>query len=101
MIYFEFINIRKIKIIYLEKKMEPDEQNELNKIINNLKDINIKIKKDNKEDFKFFYEKELSSITNYASLATIKKIKQNPEYHLSKWNIIMNNLINLDNYFFF
>ena len=81
--------------------MDPDEQYELNKIINFLKDINIKIKKDNKKDFKFFYEKELSSITDYASLATIKNIKQNPEYYLSKWNIIMNHLINLDNYFFY
>ena len=82
--------------------MEGDEQQDIKTIVDILKDVKeIKISGDEKKDFKFYGISELDTIKNYASLATIKILKQKPEYYLSKWTIIMNHLINLDDYFFY
>ena len=80
--------------------MEGDEQQDIKTIktiVDILKDVkDIKITGDEKKDFKFYGISELDTIKNYASLATIKTLKQKPEYYLSKWTIIMNHLVNLD-----
>ena len=49
-------------------------------------------------NFKFYDKSDESTIKDYASFQTLKTLKQNPNYYLSKWNVILNHLINLDNY---
>lgn len=82
--------------------MEPEGQKVISKIVDFLKDIQYyRIKDDKKDDLKLYAEDDIKSIEDYASLTTIKSLKQNPEYYLSKWNIIINNLISLENYFYY
>ena len=82
--------------------MEPEGQKVISKIVDFLKDIQYyRIKDDKKDDLKLYAEDDIRSIDEYASLTTIKSLKQNPEYYLSKWNIIINNLISLENYFYY
>ena len=82
--------------------MEPEGQKVISKIVDFLKDIQYyRIKDDKKDDLKLYAEDDIKSIDEYASLTTIKSLKQNPEYYLSKWNIIINNLISLENYFYY
>lgn len=82
--------------------MEPEGQKVISKIVDFLKDIQYyRIKDDKKDDLKLYAEDDIKSIDDYASLTTIKSLKQNPEYYLSKWNIIINNIISLENYFYY
>lgn len=82
--------------------MENEDQNDLSRIVDFLKDMKFyKIKEDKKDEFQFYGESDKSLIEDYASLTTIKALKQNPEYYLTKWNIIINNLISLEDYFFY
>ena len=80
--------------------METEEQNEIKDIIHFLDDFpSLKAKSNNKEIFNF--ENDKSTIDDYASLVTIKTLKQKPEYYLAKWNVLMKSLINFDDYFYF
>ena len=82
--------------------MMPEEQKDIAKIIDFLKDIKeLKIKDDGQKNFKFYEKEDISSLEDYTSLSTIKTLTQNPEYYLLKWNVIINTLINLDDYFFY
>ena len=82
--------------------MDAEEQKDIVKIIDFLKDIKeIKIKDVNQKNMIFYENDDINSIEDYASLGTIKTLTQNPEYYLSKWNVIINTLINLDDYFFY
>ena len=61
--------------------MEPEEQKDIAKIIDFLKDIkDLKIKDDSQKNFKFYEDDDKSSLEDYVSLATIKTLTQNPEY---------------------
>ena len=52
------------------------------------------------ENDKFYDSKDIEYLNEYDSLNTIKLIKSNPEYSLSKWEIIFNNLINFNDFIF-
>ena len=82
--------------------MELEEQKDIAKIIDFLKDIkSLKIKDDNSKNLLFYEEDDISSVEYYASLMTIKTLIKNQEYYLSKYNVIVNSLINLDDYFYY
>ena len=59
---------------------------------------NLSLRENNKDSFVF---KDTESINDYASLVTIKTLKQKPEYYLAKWNVMMKNLIYFDDYFYY
>lgn len=60
-----------------------------------IKDLEVK-----EENDKFYDSKDIEYLNEYDSLTTIKLIKSNPDYSLSKWKIIVNNLINFNDFIF-
>ena len=69
--------------------MNYEEDEEIKKIIDNLSDVP-------KID-----EKEENNLKEYSNLCEFKLVKQNPQYYLSKWSIILNHLINLEDFFYY
>jgi len=69
--------------------MNYEEDEEIKKIIDNLSDVP-------KID-----EKEENNLKEYSNLYEFKLVKQNPQYYLSKWSIILNHLINLEDFFYY
>ena len=83
--------------------MENEDVNEERKIVDFLEGIDKdKLIKNKKHDYDANLNEDLlRDLKDYASLETIDSIKNNIEYSLSKWTIILNHLINLDDYFFY
>ena len=83
--------------------MNYEEDEEIKKIIDNLSDATKMISFDKEENKDIFNidEKEENYLKEYSNLYTFKLIKQNPQYYLSKWSIILNHLINLDDFFYY
>lgn len=52
------------------------------------------------ENNQFYDSKDVEYFNEYDYSSTIKLIKSNPEYSLSKWKIIFNNLINFNDFIF-
>ena len=83
--------------------MEKEEDNEARKIVDFLEGIdkNKLIKIENFDNDTQLDKDLLRDLRDYVSVATIDSIKNSLEYSLSKWTIILNHLINLDDYFFY
>ena len=67
------------------------------KIIMGLLDELKELKEENNQ---FYDSKDIEYFNEYDYSSTIKLIKSNPEYSLSKWKIIFNNLINFNDFIF-
>ena len=79
--------------------MDDEDQKEIKDIVHFLDDFpNLNLRINNKESSVF---KDTESKNDYASLITIKTLKQKPEYYLAKWNFMMKNLIYFDEYFYY
>ena len=73
-----------------------EDEDDAKKIIELLDEL-----KELKEENNQFYDsKDIEYFNEYDFLSTIKLIKSNPEYSLSKWKIIFNNLINFNDFIF-
>ena len=83
--------------------MDNEDLNEERKIVDFREGIDKnKFIKNKKLDYEENLNEDLlRDLKDYASLEIINSIKNNVEYSLSKWNIILNHLINLDDYFFY
>jgi len=75
-----------------------EDEDDIKKIIgflDELKDLEVK-----EENNQFYDSKDIEYFNKYDYSTTTKLIKSNPEYSLSKWKIIFNNLINFNNFIF-
>lgn len=84
--------------------MNKEEENETRNIIgllSDLKDIEVKVEKDELSQFLDMNNFEEEFINDYISLKTINSIKKEPKYYFSKWSIILIHLIKLDDFFFY
>ena len=78
--------------------MEFKDQKEAKNISNFLDDFpSLKVKPYNQS---FDFKDDYSTIEDYASLVTIKALRQKPEYYLAKWDVMMKRLICFDEHFY-
>ena len=78
--------------------MEKDEEYDSKEIIEFLDKL--KENEVTEENWLSYDPKDLDYLSCFDSLNTIKLIKSNPDYYLSKWRIIVNNLINFNDFIF-
>ena len=84
--------------------MNKEEENETRNFIgllSDLKDIEVKVEKDELSQYFDMNNFEEEFINDYISLKTINSIKKEPKYYFSKWSIILIHLIKLDDFFFY
>ena len=83
--------------------MDFEEENDTKKIIELLSDLkSFNLNSKGKEELISGINNEIENeyLNEYESLFNINTIKNTPEYILSKWNIIVHHLINMDDFFF-
>ena len=84
--------------------MNKEEENETRNIIgllSDLKDIEVKVEKDELSQYFDMNNFEEEFINDYISLKTMNSIKKEPKYYFQKWSIILIHLIKLDDFFFY